>query len=105
MRAMSIRHRLLFWGVLVAVLTALIWAVVRFVSPAPPRSLVMSTGVSDGAYHHFGEHYKEILRANGIELELRTSSGGVENLQRLNDGQVQVGFVQGGTGLLALDYD
>ncbi|WP_213957727.1 TAXI family TRAP transporter solute-binding subunit [Variovorax sp. dw_954] len=105
MRAMSIRHRLLFWGVLVAVLTALIWAVVRFVSPAPPRSLVMSTGVSDGAYHHFGEHYKEILRANGIALELRTSSGGVENLQRLNDGQVQVGFVQGGTGLLALDYD
>ncbi|WP_218508843.1 TAXI family TRAP transporter solute-binding subunit [Variovorax sp. dw_308] len=102
---MSIRHRLLFWGVLVAVLTALIWAVVRFVSPAPPRTLVMSTGVSDGAYHHFGEHYKEILRANGIALELRTSSGGVENLQRLNDGEVQVGFVQGGTGLLALDYD
>ncbi|MEJ8826003.1 TAXI family TRAP transporter solute-binding subunit [Variovorax humicola] len=105
MRAMSNRRRVLLWGVLVVVLTALIWAVMRFVSPAPPRALVMSTGVQDGAYHRFGLHYKEILQASGIDLELRTSSGGVENLQRLNDNAVQVGFVQGGTGLLALDYD
>ncbi|MEJ8851804.1 TAXI family TRAP transporter solute-binding subunit [Variovorax rhizosphaerae] len=102
---MSIRRHLLLWGVAIAVLTALIWAVVRFVSPAPPRSLIMSTGVTDGAYHRFGQHYKDILQANGIDLQLRASSGGVENLQRLNDGSVQVAFAQGGTGLLTLDYD
>ncbi|HEY2257851.1 MAG TPA: C4-dicarboxylate ABC transporter substrate-binding protein, partial [Variovorax sp.] len=73
---------------LIAVITAIVWAIVHFVSPAPPRSLVMSTGVEDGAYHRFGLRYQEILRANGIRLELRTSSGGVENLQRLNDGSV-----------------
>lgn len=98
-------RRLVFWLVLVAVLTALTWLVVRFVSPTPPRSLVMSTGVADGAYHRFGQRYQEILRANGIAVELRASSGGVENLQRLNDGAVSVAFVQGGTGLLALDAD
>ena len=98
-------RRLVFWLCLVALVTAVVWSVVHFVSPAPPRSLVMSTGVADGAYHHFGERYREILEANGIRLDLRTSSGGVENLQRLNDGSVQVGFVQGGTGALALDPD
>ena len=65
----------------------------------------MSTGIADGAYHHFGQRYREILQANGIELELRPSSGGIENLPRLNDGSVSVAFVQGGTGLLAVDAD
>ena len=103
--ALLLRRRWLYWILGVAVLTALAWAVVRYVSPAPPRSLVMSTGAVDGAYHHFGERYQEVLRANGIRLDLRTSSGGVENLQRLNDGAVSVGLVQGGIGLLAQDPD
>jgi TRAP transporter TAXI family solute receptor len=98
-------RRLFYWILGVAIITALLWAVVRYVSPSPPRSLVMTTGVPDGAYQRFGERYQEILRANGIRLDLRTSSGGVENLQRLNDGAVSVGFVQGGTGLLAQDPD
>jgi TRAP transporter TAXI family solute receptor len=98
-------RRLLLWILLIAVITGLVWAVVYFVSPAPPRSLVMSTGVEDGAYHHFGLRYQEILRANGIRLDLRTSSGGVENLQRLNDGSASAAFVQGGTGLLAQSPD
>jgi TRAP transporter TAXI family solute receptor len=66
---------------------------------------VMSTGVTDGAYHRFGLRYQEILRASGIRLDLKPSSGGVENLQRLNDGSASVAFVQGGTGLLATDPD
>jgi TRAP transporter TAXI family solute receptor len=94
-------RRLAYWGLLVIVLGALLWLVVRYLSPAPPRSLVMSTGVTDGAYHRFGQRYQEILRANGIALELRPSSGGMENIERLNQGSVQVAFVQGGTGVLA----
>ncbi|MDM0012374.1 TAXI family TRAP transporter solute-binding subunit [Variovorax sp. J22P168] len=98
-------RRLFVWLLGIAVLTAAIWLVVRYVSPAPPRSLVMSTGTVDGAYHRFGQRYQEVLRANGIRLDLRPSSGGVENLQRLDDGEVAVGFVQGGTGLLAQQPD
>ena len=59
--------------------------------------------MADGAYHHFGQRYREILRADGIALGLRTSSGEIENIQRLDDGSVSVGLVQGGTGPLALD--
>lgn len=96
-------RRLAFWGLLLVLLAALLWLVVRYVSPSPPRSLVMSTGVADGAYHRFGLRYQEILRANGITLKLMPSSGGMENIRRLNDGTVSVAFVQGGTGLLAGD--
>ncbi len=102
---MQSRRRVIFWTVLVVALVAGLWAAVRYVSPMPPRSLVMSTGIADGAYHHFGLRYREILKANGISLELRTSSGGIENLARLNDGSVSVAFVQGGTGQLVADSD
>jgi TRAP-type uncharacterized transport system substrate-binding protein len=95
---MQSRRRMIFWTVFVVVLAAAIWTVLRFVSPLPPRALVMSTGVADGAYHYFGQRYREILKANGIRLELRNSSGGIENLARLYDGSVSVAFVQGGTG-------
>jgi TRAP transporter TAXI family solute receptor len=96
---------LIFWTVFVAALAAGIWAAVRFVSPMPPRTLAMSTGVVDGAYHHFGQRYREVLQANGIALELRSSSGGIENLARLNDGSVSVAFVQGGTGPMSVDAE
>ena len=100
------RHRrIIFWTVFIAALVAGIWAVVRFVSPLPPRTLTMSTGVVDGAYHQWGQRYRELLRVNGITLDLRTSSGGIENLARLNDGAVSVAFVQGGTGPLSVDIE
>ena len=98
-------RRLIFWALFVVALAAAIWAVVRFISPLPPRTMTMSTGVVDGAYHHFGERYRELLKANGIALELRTSTGAIENLARLNDGSVSVGFVQGGTGPLSVDIE
>jgi len=104
-RARTLGRQLAWWLVLVTALALAIWAVLRFVSPAPPRAISMSTGPSDGAYHRFGQRYQEILRANGVKLELRRSSGGIENLHRLGEGSVSVGFVQGGTGMLALDAD
>jgi TRAP-type uncharacterized transport system substrate-binding protein len=84
-------------------LTLLVYLIVRYVSPMPPHALVMSTGVEDGAYHHFGLRYQAILRASGVRLELRPSSGAIENVERLRAGQVSVAFVQGGLGPLSID--
>ncbi len=91
------------WVLVVLIAVALAWALQHYVSPAPPKTLVMSTGSPDGAYHQFGLKYQAILKENGIALELQASSGSVENLARLNDGTVDVGLVQGGLGGLALD--
>lgn len=80
-------------------IVALFWAASRFVQPAPPKTIVMTTGSESGAYHGYAKRYQEELARHGITLELRTSSGALENLARLKDGQagVTVGFIQGGT--------
>ncbi len=87
----------------IASLTVVIWALTSYISPAPPRSVTMTTGAADGAYHQFGEKYKTYLQANGITLNLQTSAGSVQNLELLQDKGIQAGFVQGGLGHLSID--
>ncbi len=91
------RDRLLVILPILFIITLLIWAF-SSVEPAPPKSFIMTTGSETGAYHVFAKRYQEILLRDGIHIELRTSSGSVENLSRLKDpaSGVQVGFVQGG---------
>lgn len=74
------------------------WIASLFVQPAPPKFLYMSTGSESGAYHAYALQYRDILAEHGIALELKTSTGALENLQRLNDNkaQIAVGFIQGG---------
>jgi TRAP-type uncharacterized transport system substrate-binding protein len=70
----------------------------RFVRPAPPGSFVISTGNEAGAYHMYGQRYRELLAKERISVEVRPSVGSIENLQRLADPEsgVEVALVQGG---------
>ncbi|UCV18475.1 TAXI family TRAP transporter solute-binding subunit [Ferribacterium limneticum] len=68
----------------------------QFVEPAPPTKIAISTGSESGAYYQFAKRYATILAKNGITLEVRTSAGSLENLDRLKNDEVQIGFVQGG---------
>jgi TRAP transporter TAXI family solute receptor len=72
----------------------------QWVKPAPPSHVVIATGRSDGAYYKFAQQYRERLAREGITLEVRETSGSVENIRLLEDGKsgVDLGFVQGGTG-------
>jgi TRAP-type uncharacterized transport system substrate-binding protein len=72
----------------------------HFIEPAPPRNIVMSTGMEGGSYAAYAEWYRQILGREKVRLELLPSSGSVENLRRLRDPsfKIDVGFVQGGTG-------
>src|SRR5476651_538833 len=72
----------------------------NYVNPAPPSHIVISTGDGEGDYQIYAKQYKEILKEDGVDLEIRTSSGAVENLQRLQDpkSDVEVGFTQDGLG-------
>lgn len=83
-----------WWIVLVAGIGFVI--AYQFVEPAPPKKIVMTTGGEQGAYYRFAQRYAAILAKNGIELEVRTSAGSLENLERLKSGEAQIGFVQGG---------
>ena len=83
-----------------AVLFTLIGFVIawQFVNPAPPHTLVIATGQMDGAYYLFAQHYQQRLAQDGIELEIRTTAGSIENLELLRNDKVDLAFVQGGTG-------
>lgn len=71
-----------------------------YVRPFPPTTLVMATGMERGSYFVFGEHYRQILARDGIQVKLRPSSGSVENFNLLKDRsqEVDAGFVQGTMG-------
>jgi TRAP-type uncharacterized transport system substrate-binding protein len=86
----------------IAVVALLIWLLTRYISPAPPGKIEMTTGAVDGASHQFALKYQNYLKANGVTLELKSSSGSVQNLDRLNSG-TPVGFIQGGLGILSID--
>ena len=66
--------------------------------PSPPRQVVLATGTEQGAYAEFGKRYAELLKAEGITVDLRTTQGSAENLKLLRDPHsgVDLAFVQGG---------
>jgi TRAP transporter TAXI family solute receptor len=58
----------------------------------------MATGTEGGAYYEIGKRYREILAAQGIDLQLRQTGGSVDNVALLSDPRsgVSIGLVQGG---------
>jgi TRAP transporter TAXI family solute receptor len=83
-------------------ITLLIFAVLLLVSlwwlrPAPPKKIKMATGHLHGVYATLGEGYHDQLKDMGLEVEVVHTSGSVDNLQRLVNGEVDVALVQGGT--------
>jgi len=69
----------------------------RFAGPLPPRRLAISTGREDGAYYQYALEYQRLLAAQGFTLDIQPGPGSVATLQRLVAGEVDAGFVQGGT--------
>jgi len=45
-----------------------------------------------------GLRYQALLAREGIDVTVRPTSGSVENIHLLQNGQADVAFVQGGTG-------
>lgn len=68
----------------------------QFVDPAPPDSIRIASGQKEGAYHLFAQRYRGFLAQEGIELDIITSAGSLENIQLLESGQVDLAFIQGG---------
>jgi TRAP transporter TAXI family solute receptor len=86
------------------------WIAYQFVRPPPSDRLVITTGPEGGAYQAYAKRYQDIITRNRVQVELRPSSGTVENLKRLaGDPSVDAALVQSGVaepsqkeGLLSL---
>ena len=86
-----------YWLVLLACVVAVVLGF-RYVNPAPPNTVEISTGADEGAFTLYAERYKKVLARDGVSLVLRPSSGAQQNLTRLldNTSGVHAGFIQGG---------
>jgi TRAP-type uncharacterized transport system substrate-binding protein len=96
----SLRDLVATAGPFILVALALLIAAYFVLDPTPPRRVVLATGPEGSAYAEFGKRYAAELARYGIQVELRASMGARENLRLLREAkeQVDVGFVQGGSG-------
>jgi ABC-type amino acid transport substrate-binding protein len=76
-----------------------------WLDPMPPRRVTLATGPAQSAYEEWGQRYARLLAQQGIEVVLRPSQGSAENLELLRRGEVDLGFVQGGSGSADEDED
>ena len=81
------------------------WAASRFIKPAPPDFLVLSSGGEGGAYQRFAASYKDVLARYGVQLIEKPSGGALDNLKRLRDPafEVDAAFLQGGVAVPSED--
>ena len=97
--ATQMRELLLIIGPVVLLVLGALWVASRFIQPAPPSKIAISTASETGNYFATGKKYAAILKDSGVILEVRTSAGSPENVKRLLDPNsgVQVALLQGGT--------
>lgn len=82
----------------IVVIGTLVLTFVMLVEAPPPLKIVMATGSKEGAYYRYAQRYAELLKQEGVTLEIRSTKGSVENLKLLNDedSDVYVALVQSG---------
>jgi TRAP transporter TAXI family solute receptor len=70
----------------------------RLMQSAPPTHIRMISGSPGSSYRTLAERYKKIIESHGVKIEIVSSEGALDNLERLADpkAKVDVGFVQGG---------
>jgi hypothetical protein len=85
-------------GPFVLLVVAAFWFAHRFVRPAPPDTIVITSGPAGSVLQVTSERYRKILARQGVTLQILPSQGSLENIKRLSDSnfKVDVGFVQGG---------
>jgi len=98
----SWRDAALTYGPFVLLLIAVVWLGLHFMQPAPPDTIVMTSGADGSMFQVYAGRYAKILARQGVKLKILPSQGSLENLKRLSDEQftVDVGFVQGGIASL-----
>ncbi|MFI4891291.1 MAG: TAXI family TRAP transporter solute-binding subunit [Steroidobacterales bacterium] len=80
-------------------LSAIVIAVaLHFVRPAPPRQLTIASGAAGSRFNLVALRYQAILARSGIKLNVLTTEGSLDNINRLlaPDSGVDIALVQSG---------
>src|SRR5437016_5698153 len=92
------REILLTAGPVILLIAVGFWIASQFVQPAPPQKIVVAAASKGSPYYRLAEQYQKALAQSGITLEIKETSGSIENLRLLKDDKsgIQLGFLQGG---------
>lgn len=93
----SIGDLILTVGPSTLLVLVLMFVAYKIVDPEPPRSLRLATGPAYSAFEAIGKQYAKALGRQGIRVELVPSVGSLDNLQKLQRGEVDIAFVQSGS--------
>jgi len=82
----------------VLVAAAAVGVAIKAASFAPPKTIHFVSGPDGSSFRNQADKYQKILARHGVKLEILSSRGAVDNLDKLANHavKVDVGFVQGG---------
>lgn len=85
--------------IVVVSFTIIFTGIVFFVRSAPPTELTFVSGPEGSIFHGIAIKYQKALAKNGIKVNVLTSSGSIENLQRIYDKETKIdlALVQSGS--------
>ena len=86
------RHWL--WIAVVLGVLAAISVLYALVGVRPPKEFTIATGRQGGAYYFYAQEYQSRFAELGYTLNIRETAGTIETIELLENGEVDVGFVQ-----------
>ena len=104
---LSRNERARMFVLVVVLIAAILAASAHYLQPAPPRRIVLATGLVDGLFHRHAQRYIELLARQGVTVEERLTRGAGDNLALLADPKsgVDIAFTQGGVAHLPESKD
>src|SRR5262245_19537535 len=99
------RRKRVLWAVALLLFLLALGLSLWLIGSPPPRRIRLATGDPAGGFAAVGRQYKARLDRMGLRVDLVESHGSVDNLHRLQRGEVDVAFVQAGTVSLLDDAD
>ena len=99
LRQLSFRDMFALTVPALLIIAAGFWFAARYIKPAPPDQTTVSCGAEGSAYETFCARYKPLIEPFGVGVNLLSSAGSIENLQRISDPAqvVDFAFIQGGS--------
>ena len=70
----------------IAVIAIVLLVSRAILKPAAPDTITLLTGPEGGGYHELGKSYASYLRDMGLEVEVKVTAGGFENVKLLAAG-------------------
>lgn len=68
----------------------------QFIEPSPKKEITIAAGSQNGTYYQTALQYKKLLEEEKVKVTLLQTKGSIENVELIEQGKADIGFVQNG---------